>query len=135
MLNAGISQSQDLSLHRWKDRLIMVVTSDTTLAVYQDQLKIFKEEAAGMKDRKLVLYKIAPGQYHVGEGNHPWKRSDSLYKKLKMSDSNLEVILIGLDGTTKLRRTGILSTEELFATIDAMPMRRREMKQKKEDRN
>jgi hypothetical protein len=131
MSYSGILKSQDLSMHKWKDRLILVLTSDTSLTIYQDQLKIFKKESAGMKERKLVLYSITPHHYHVGEGNHQWKRSNSLYEKFKLTDSNLEVILIGLDGTTKLRRTDILPTEELFATIDAMPMRQREMKQKK----
>ena len=131
LLYPAISQSQDLSIHKWNDRLIMVLTTDSSLAVYQDQLKIFEEEAPGMKERNLVLYKITPGLYQVGEGNNPWKSSKDLYKTFKTTDSDLEVILIGLDGGTKLRRTGILPADELFATIDAMPMRQREMQQKK----
>ena len=131
LVYSGIAKTQDLSMHQWKDRLILVVTSDTSHAVYRDQLKIFEEETSGMKERKLVQYKITPGQYQVGEGNHLWIRSNDLYNTFKKTDSDLEVILIGLDGGTKLRRAVILPADELFATIDAMPMRQREMQLKK----
>jgi hypothetical protein len=40
------------------------------------------------------------------------------------------ILLIGKDGGVKLRReTEILGCRELFATIDVMPMRRREMRE------
>ena len=38
--------------------------------------------------------------------------------------------LIGKDGTIKLARRGCPSSRELFATIDAMPMRREEIRQR-----
>ena len=37
------------------------------------------------------------------------------------------VVLIGKDGGEKLRRDTVLTTRELFAIVDAMPMRRAEM--------
>lgn len=40
----------------------------------------------------------------------------------------LLVILIGKDGGEKYRKSTILSNENLFAIIDAMPMCRTEMK-------
>jgi hypothetical protein len=40
-------------------------------------------------------------------------------------------VLIGKDGGEKLRRTTPLSPEELFAIVDAMPMRRAEMRERK----
>lgn len=41
------------------------------------------------------------------------------------------VILIGKDGGEKLRRPTPLSPEELFAIVEAMPMRRAEMRERK----
>ena len=38
------------------------------------------------------------------------------------------VVLIGKDGGEKLRRDSFLTTRDLFAIVDAMPMRRAEMK-------
>jgi hypothetical protein len=41
------------------------------------------------------------------------------------------VVLIGKDGGEKLRRATPLSPDELFAIVDAMPMRRAEMRERK----
>lgn len=41
------------------------------------------------------------------------------------------LVLIGKDGTEKLRRTTLLPPAELFALVDAMPMRRAEMRERK----
>jgi hypothetical protein len=41
-----------------------------------------------------------------------------------------KVVLIGLDGGIKLQKNGQLTPEELFGTIDSMPMRRAEMNKK-----
>jgi len=41
------------------------------------------------------------------------------------------VTLIGKDGGEKLRRTTLLAPEELFAIVDAMPMRRAEIRDQK----
>ncbi|MBT8185067.1 MAG: DUF4174 domain-containing protein, partial [Eudoraea sp.] len=37
----------------------------------------------------------------------------------------------GLDGGIKYRKTALLTMEELFSIIDSMPMRRAEMRKKK----
>ena len=44
---------------------------------------------------------------------------------------SFSVVLIGKDGGEKLRRTTPLSPDELFAIVDAMPMRRAGMRERK----
>ena len=51
----------------------------------------------------------------------------ALRKRFGVAGDEFAVILVGKDGGEKLRETEPLSTEALFGTIDAMPMRRREM--------
>ena len=51
----------------------------------------------------------------------------------KIVADDLHQLLIGLDGGIKLRQNSILTKEKLFAIIDGMPMRRRELK-KNEDK-
>jgi len=41
--------------------------------------------------------------------------------------------LIGLDGGVKLKETEVLKKEDLFSIIDSMPMRLREIRQKKSE--
>jgi putative N-acetylmannosamine-6-phosphate epimerase len=44
------------------------------------------------------------------------------------NETGFEVILIGKDGGVKKRKTELMTTEELFAIIDSMPMRQSEMR-------
>jgi hypothetical protein len=49
-------------------------------------------------------------------------------ENFNIGQSNFYAILIGKDGSEKLRSASAIDTEKLFGTIDAMPMRRQEMK-------
>ena len=47
--------------------------------------------------------------------------------------SRFTVVLVGKDGTAKLREKRAVSSDDLFALIDAMPMRQREMREQREE--
>ena len=55
------------------------------------------------------------------------KLSENMSKTILDNSNNFEVILIGLDGSIKLRQENILLKEDLFRIIDSMPMRISEM--------
>jgi hypothetical protein len=55
--------------------------------------------------------------------------NDNIWRKFNDKDSPFLVVLIGKDGTMKLRRERVLSKNELLGIIDAMPMRRAEMQE------
>ena len=57
--------------------------------------------------------------------------AQSLRDKFDIARSENTVILIGKDGGIKLNRQDQTRLEDLFALIDAMPMRQEEMRQKK----
>ncbi len=128
MVNAD---AQNLSTHQWKNRLILILVKDTTPPELQTQLTEFRTHSVGMKERKLVVYQVQANQFQRGlNADNEWMNSNKLYQKYKSDDSPFEVILIGLDGGIKLTQNDILTCEKLFAIIDAMPMRRREMREK-----
>ena len=125
--------AQDLDQHRWEDRLLLILVDDPSDELYIQQLKVFQAEAAGMQERKLMVYQITPEQYKTGyKPDIPWKTNDQLYQKRKQTHAPFEIQLIGLDGGTKLTQTELLTTEKLFAIIDGMPMRRAEMRKRGE---
>lgn len=130
MLIAPFSYSQDLNKHKWESRLILVLTNDTSETEYQEQLKEFKKNSEGMKDRRLLVYQITPANYKLGIDKGKWKKSETIYHQYKKTDSHPEILLIGLDGGVKLQVSDFLSCEKLFATIDVMPMRREELNRK-----
>ena len=45
-----------------------------------------------------------------------------------VAPDNLTVLLVGKDGTVKHRSSEPVDPEEIFSLVDAMPMRRREMR-------
>ena len=59
-----------------------------------------------------------------------WNNSGELYENYKQSDSPFQLILIGLDGGVKLRKTKYITAGEIFSVIDGMYMRRKEIERK-----
>jgi len=123
--------AQNLSTHQWKNRLILILVNDDAQAELQAQLTEFRHHSAGMKERKLVVYQVQANQFKRGlSTDNECITSNKLYKNYKSDDSPFEVILIGLDGGIKLTQNDMLTCEKLFAIIDGMPMRRRELRRK-----
>ena len=52
--------------------------------------------------------------------------SAEVYFDYKSASKTFELVLIGLDGDEKMRRSDLMRPEDLYAIIDAMPMRRNE---------
>lgn len=126
--------AQEISSHQGEDRLLLVLAEDSADEDFQKQMKILKESRKGLEDRKLVVYQIFPGKYKKGLNDEaPWRASGDLYKKFKSVNSKFEVILIGLDGGQKLKESNTLPVQAIFSTIDAMPMRKAEMRKKGND--
>lgn len=85
---------------------------------WKKQLSEFEKNAAGMKERDIVVksYKFSPA-------------NSAQFKKWDIKESSpFTFILIGRDGGEKYRSEKYVSHEELFGKIDAMPMRRSEIK-------
>ncbi|WP_158275629.1 DUF4174 domain-containing protein [Marinilabilia rubra] len=122
--------AQDLSSHEWKDRLLLVLTTENSEDLYKEQMELFKDDIDGLEERKLVVYSVMPEQYKKGIQCEKWIESTSLNDQYRKGDKGFEIILLGLDGRVKLRQSEVLSIEKLFRTIDAMPMRRNKMRNK-----
>lgn len=128
--------AQDLSQHQWKNRLLLVITDDTNTTVFQNQIKALELQKTELEDRKLIIYQITPTHFKSGiSNNSDWMKRPELYQDFKTSDKAFEVLLIGLDGGVKLRQNTVLTAQTLFNTIDAMPMRRSELKNDKRSKN
>lgn len=125
---------QNLSEHIWENRLILILADNETNTTYQAQLEELRSLPVAMKERKLLVYQITPNAYQKGMGNiEKWIIGDVLYKTYKATNSNFEIILIGLDGGIKLRETTLVTAEKLFVLIDSMPMRSNELRRQGQD--
>jgi len=124
---------QNLEKHKWKNRILIIKTLDNKSKKYKEQLKEFRNSIEELIDRKLILYKIDGNDFTLtnfknNELNTFGEVSGSLPERILKESENFEIVLIGLDGQIKLQRTEILRKEDLFKTIDSMPIRKNEIK-------
>ncbi|MEL7248176.1 MAG: DUF4174 domain-containing protein [Bacteroidota bacterium] len=124
--------AQDLSEHRWQDRLIIILAEDADDPTFLQQVAEFKREQAALQERRLLVYQVLPNRYRQGlDSSTAWTNSSALYEQFSTAQAPFQVLLIGLDGGVKLRQQTPVSREDIFDLIDTMPIRRAEMRRKK----
>jgi hypothetical protein len=87
-------------------RILLIAAPSLNDDAYRTQAALLLPALAGLNERDFVV-------------------------QIQFSTKSFSVVLIGKDGGEKLRRATPLSPEELFAIVDAMPMRRAEMRERK----
>jgi hypothetical protein len=86
------------------------------------------DDAAGFRNRDLTVIEIVERRVLINGDRVRWLDSFAMRSLFEVEDNEFTTILIGKDGGVKMRRDGLMPTDALFDTIDAMPMRRQEMK-------
>lgn len=110
---------EDVSALQWKYRLILVRDSTAAAA----QLETARD---AIDERDIVWFVLTPTGV-VSNYSVPLAADFGLrLQKKYFEDTETRVILIGKDGGIKAREAS-LDLQGLFALIDTMPMRRREM--------
>ncbi len=95
-------------------RHLLILKNEANQHLAERQMNLLEKAVQGIKERDIKIT--------VAD------RQDRLYKKYIADTSGFTVLLIGKDGFEKYRTNKLLTVNELFAIIDAMPMRKREMK-------
>jgi len=115
-----IAQAKDaaLSSFRWKNRVLVVVARNQQDADLRAQRRIFEQHASGMAERQIVLIEAAGDD----------ERSRDLRRQFGTGEEGFQVVLVGKDGNAAVSARKPLRASELFDQVDAMPMRRDEMR-------
>ena len=87
--------------------------------------RALEQHATAVSDRDLVVHRAAGGAASGG-GDDPAGLRDAW----DVPPEAFCLILVGKDGGEKLRRSEPVDLEDIFALIDSMPMRRREMRER-----
>ena len=128
---ANVAFTQNISIpgpYHWQNRIVLIFASEDD-PMLEKQLKLFEENQAGMDERDLIVFRILHDQVIQTVGStYDEKSARKLRSQYHVAEGEFSVTLIGKDGSKKLQQQEILSIDKLFATIDAMPMRRREMR-------
>ena len=122
---------QNLQDYQWENRLILIITNDPDSQNYIAQIEEFKPYSQEFKERSLISCHVLPEKYFIKNDNsESWIKDSQLSKKYNSDNKAFKVILIGLDGRIKIEQNHLLTAKKLFTTIEAMPMRRAELKNK-----
>lgn len=105
-----------LFLQQNNERNLYVFTKDPKNNTFKQQIQLLEKKEAGVRERHIKVKKVI--------------YSDANSKNFQKSKVNgaFAVILIGKDGGEKFRSEKIVQPKQLFSIIDAMPMRKREVK-------
>ncbi|MFO7738870.1 MAG: DUF4174 domain-containing protein [Desulfatiglandaceae bacterium] len=140
VLTIGSSRNSDatslnLSQFQWKNRLLLLFAPSPTHPSFDQLHKSLQVRNAGVKDRDLVVFEIFESDRStMNNDSLDPQTARSLREEFSVSQGEFRVILIGKDGGIKLKRQSQTRLEDIFSLIDAMPMRREEMRQKSENR-
>ena len=92
------------------------------------QLRILKEHVAEASDRQIVPIALPFREPGPTALQLSATDAEAARRRLNVQGSDFVVILLGKDGGTKLRSSKPIPMSKLEETIDAMPMRKDEMR-------
>ena len=93
--------------------------TDKSNKIFQKQWSILETHKDACKERDLEIIPV----FDKSENSN-------LFSKYEIKNGKYTLILIGKDKSEKLRAEQVVTIEQLFSLIDAMPMRQIEMKRK-----
>jgi len=121
----------DLDTFRWKHRLVFVFAPSITDRSYLKQEDEFEEKEDELNDRDIIVFKLIEiGPSMMGEKSLTNEQQSYLRHKFEVPAEVYRFVLIGKDGTVKLRAKQAVPSSDLFDLIDRMPMRQEEMRRK-----
>ncbi|WP_304518046.1 DUF4174 domain-containing protein [Cecembia rubra] len=107
---------------KWKNRIVLYFPQSPTL--FQE---LSSELNMGIRERKILFFVFGEQLNTNSEVDFSKAYVAELIKKYKSNCKDDCWVLIGLDGSIKLRMDGELDWVYIFKTIDSMPMRRSEI--------
>jgi hypothetical protein len=121
-----------LQAHTWENRLLLVFTPTPQHPEYLVQQRILAAVRPGLAERDLLVIHLRPQARAMIDKRHDAGFAAlDLYREHDVATSAFAVILVGKDGTRKLVSDQAVDAPTLFALIDSMPMRQREMRERR----
>ena len=136
---AHIQNAPSLVALRDKSRVLLIFAPSDRTPEFQRQLALLSKHVYDLRQRDLVLLPVVTITSPLKDASklrvaYPPVATQTeqlnLRHRFHVAPHQFTVILIGKDGGEKLRQKTPVAIDELNATIDAMPMRQDEMRQK-----
>ncbi|MGC6429924.1 MAG: DUF4174 domain-containing protein [Jejuia sp.] len=128
ILFSNVLGSQNLSVHQWENRIILISADKSHSEMANQQLIVLEKEKVNLIDRKIVIYKCIVDSCEYYNWNTTVKRF-----QIHKAKKGFNTTLIGLDGGKKYESKSLEAPSVFFNLIDKMPMRRQELRNKDND--
>ena len=126
--------SMDLNQFQWKNRLLFIFAPEEGDSIFQALQSEILTLPDGISERDLVVFKILEtGPSYMETTRIDPQTAAAIRTKFAAPLGQFTCILVGKDGGTKLKRHSPVKIKEVFDLIDAMPMRREEMRKKSQN--
>lgn len=122
--NVGIEQ------YRWIHRLLVIFARDSNSASLEEQRQIVNRHQAGLAERDVLVIWVIGNSVTAEPGSPPRFEAAALRTLFDVGDGEYSAVLVGKDGGTKMRSSTPIGAACMFGLIDAMPMRRDEMRER-----
>ncbi len=115
----------------WEHRLFLIFAPSPGDDRYVRQMRLLEGARDGFAERDLLrgdLFEGETGTFDggpVSAGQAAWA-----WERYGVEPGRFAAVLVGKDGTVKHRSGKPVEPEDLYALIDQMPMRRREMRER-----
>ena len=125
----GNGQEDFLGQYQWKNRIILIFSPTVQNVSLQAQKIEFTSYLKQFLERDLIQLEVLPDRMinSQSEAVNLFHHA-ILRKKYDVAEDEYKFILIGKDGGVKFNSDRFVTREDLFSLIDAMPMRKREMR-------
>lgn len=118
----------DLDAHRGEHRLFLILAASSEDEAFARQGRLLQGSGDGFAERDMLRGEF----FEDGTGSFDGEMVSSedvasVRERFGVEPGRLVALLVGKDGTVKRRFDEPVGPGEIFALVDAMPMRRREM--------
>jgi hypothetical protein len=125
---AGSFPASAMTDYKWKYRPLVVFAKSEGVAPLAAQRRIVAANRPALVERNVVVIWVVGDSVSAELGPGPGVSACALRSRFGAGDAAFRVLLVGKDGGTKLSSAAPLGIAALNGTIDAMPMRRNEMR-------
>ena len=121
--NVAYAAIPSLEQFQWKNRVLLIFADRDNSRAARQENQLLSDRPA-LEERDMIILKVSGNTVHPVFGAAEPIDASRLRDDLDAPDAgDFHAVLVGKDGTVKLKVSEPVSNGELFAIIDSMPMR------------
>ena len=130
LLASSATDARPLQPYLWKNRPLLIFAPSESSSQLKRQRRIVATNHAGLRERDMIVIEIVGSRVRTVLGSTAAFSAAAARKFYGVGPGTFRTILVGKDGGRKLQSSSPIGSARLFRLIDAMPMRKQEIRRK-----